>query len=94
MRKSKKKDKRPLKLNKEKLKVMGSGLEKPKKPKKEKDDNGLWKGTKKSYVFELTYKGLSIDRITRRVQKRFPDAKDKSIQQWYRAALRKQKNNG
>ena len=27
MRKSKKKDKRPLKLNKEKLKVMGSGLE-------------------------------------------------------------------
>ena len=67
------------------------GLEKPKKPKKEKDDNGLWKGTKKSYVFELTYKGLSIDRITRRVQKRFPDAKEKSIQQWYRAALRKQK---
>ena len=64
---------------------------KPKKPKKEKDDNGLWKGTKKSYVFELTYKGLPIDRIIRRVQKKFPDAKEKSIQQWYRAALRKQK---
>lgn len=67
------------------------GLEKPKKPKKEKDDNGLWKGTKKSYVFELTYKGLPIDRIIRRVQKKFPDAKEKSIQQWYRTALRKQK---
>ena len=173
MRKGKKKDKRPLKLNKEKIKVMGSGLEnmtykdmkrravslgmpfpdacsadynglalideydkwmdnqlelagyakddpmrsyqlnlgfisedtvtkqkktkrikgleKPKKPKKEKDDNGLWKGTKKSYVFELTYKELPIDRIIRRVQKKFPDAKEKSIQQWYRAALRKQK---
>lgn len=69
------------------------GLEKPKKPKKEKDDNGLWKGTKKSYVFELTYKELPLDRIIRRVQKKFPDAKEKSIQQWYRAAFRKQKKD-
>lgn len=65
------------------------GLPKPKKPKREKDDQGLWKGTKKSYTFELTNKGFSLERITRRVMKKFPEANPKSIQQWYRAALRK-----
>lgn len=67
------------------------GLEKPKKPKREKDELGLWKGTKKSYAFELTLKGYDLDRIIRRVIKKFPDANAKSIQQWYRAALRKKK---
>lgn len=65
------------------------GLPKPKKPKREKDERGLWKGTKKSYTYELTDKGLPLERITRRVLKKFPDANPKSIQQWYRAALRK-----
>lgn len=65
------------------------GLEKPKKPKKEKDELGLWKGTKKSYTYELANKGFSLERIVRRVTKKFPDAKAKSIQQWYRQALRK-----
>lgn len=64
------------------------GLEKPKKPKREKDAKGLWKGTKKSYTYELVDKGFSFERIVRRVQKKFPEAKEKSIQQWYRAALR------
>ena len=68
------------------------GLEKPKKPKREKDEIGLWKGTKKSYTFELTLKGFSLERVTRRVLKKFPDAKEKSVQQWYRAALRKNPN--
>lgn len=67
------------------------GLNKPKsdKPKREKDNNGLWKGTKKSYTFELTDRGYSLERITRRVIKKFPEANPKSIQQWYRASLRK-----
>lgn len=65
------------------------GLPKSKKPKREKDESGLWKGTKKSYTFELTNKGFELPRIIRRVKKKFPEAKDKSIQQWYRAALRK-----
>lgn len=65
------------------------GLEKPKKPKREKDENNLWKGTKKSYTYELTYKGYEIERIVRRVLKKFPDANQKSIIQWHRAALRK-----
>lgn len=65
------------------------GLPKPKKPKREKDESGLWKGTKKSYTYELTNKGYTLERITRRVMKKFSEAKSKSIQQWYRAALRK-----
>lgn len=65
------------------------GIPKPKKPKREKDGYGLWKGTKKSYTFELTNKDYPLERITRRVLKKFPDANPKSIQQWYRLALRK-----
>lgn len=64
------------------------GLEKPKKPKKERDGRGLWKGTKKSYTYELTDRGYDFERVVRRVLKKFPDAKEKSIQQWYRQALR------
>ena len=58
-----------------------------KKPPKERDERNLIKGTKKSYTFELANKGLSIERIKRRVLKRFPDASPKSIVIWYRKAL-------
>lgn len=74
-----------------------SGIKRPKKEKKptrERDKFSLYKGTKKSYTFELTEKGLSLDRITRRVLKKFPDAKEKSISLWHRACLRAMKNNG
>lgn len=63
--------------------------EKEKKPKKEKDERGLWKGTKKSYTYELTARGYELERIQKRVIKKFPDANLKSIQQWMRAAQRK-----
>lgn len=65
------------------------GIPKPKKPKREKDERGLWKGTKKSYTFELTTRGYDLERVIRRVQKKFPEANDKSIKQWWRAAKRK-----
>lgn len=65
------------------------GIPKPKKPKREKDEHGLWKGTKKSYTYELTKKGYSFDRVLRRVLKKFPEANEKSVNQWYKAALRK-----
>lgn len=58
----------------------------------EKDENNLWKGTKKSYTFELTKKGYDLERIQRRVIKAFPEANPKSIKQWHRAALKKVKN--
>jgi hypothetical protein len=70
------------------------GIPKPKKPKREKTAEGRWKGTKKAYTYELTARGFSLERITRRVQGKFPDAVEKSIKQWHRACLREMKKNG
>lgn len=58
------------------------------KPPREKDTDGLWKGTKKSYTFELTKKGYDLGRITRRVVKKFPDANPSSIKQWHKKAIK------
>ena len=69
------------------------GLPKPKKPKREKDESGLWKGTKKSYTFELAKRGFSLERVVKRVTKKFPEANIKSIKQWYRIASAKAKEN-
>lgn len=66
------------------------GISKPKKPKREKTQEGIWKGTKKAYTYELASRGFSIERTIRRVLKKFPDAKEKSIKQWYKACKRKQ----
>lgn len=63
------------------------GIPKPKKPKRERDENNLYKGTKKSYTFELAKKGLTLERVIRRVLKKFPDASEKSIKIWYRNAV-------
>lgn len=64
------------------------GIPRPRKEKRERDQLGLYQGTKKSYTFELAGKGFEIDRVIRRVLKKFPDAKEKSIKIWYKAALR------
>lgn len=65
------------------------GVRKPKeKKKRQKDERGLVVGTKKSYTFELASKGFDLDRVTRRVMKKFPDANPKSISLWYRKAKR------
>lgn len=67
------------------------GIPKPreKKAPRERDEHNLIKGTKKSYVFELTAKGYDIERIKRRVLKKFPEANEKSIKLWHTAAKRK-----
>ena len=73
------------------------GLKKPKKkkkPKLEKDSFGHIKGTKKQYTWELTKKGYSLERVIRRVKKKFLEANEKSISLWYRAAKREYKKNG
>lgn len=62
-----------------------------KKPARERDEFNLLKGTKKSYTWELTKKGYDVDRIIRRVSKKFPDANEKSIRLWHRACLREMK---
>lgn len=68
--------------------IKGIPKSKIKKPKKEKDEDGHIKGTKKSYTWECAKKGFDLDRTKRRVLKKFPDANEKSIQLWYRAAKR------
>ena len=67
------------------------GLTKPKKEKKERDEGGLYKGTKKAYTFELARRGKTLEKTIARVIKKFPDAKDKSISIWHRTALRELK---
>lgn len=67
------------------------GIPKPKKAKRERDTNGLYKGTKKSYTFELTARGFSLERVIKRVHKKFPDASDKSINIWFRNAQKVKK---
>lgn len=72
------------------------GLKKPKKakPKTEKDSFGHIKGTKKQYTWELAHKGYELPRVIRRVLKKFPEANEKSISLWYRAAKREIKKDG
>lgn len=73
--------------------VRGIKKQRVKKPPRERDGFNLIKGTKKSYVFELTKKGFNLERIQRRVLKKFPEAKPKSIKLWYTAAKRKLKES-
>lgn len=69
--------------------VRGIKKQKEKKKPRERDSYNLIKGTKKSYTFELTEKGYDLQRIIRRVLKKFPEAKEKSIKLWHTAAKRK-----
>lgn len=59
---------------------------------KELDASGLWKGTKKSLTYESAKKGYDLDKVTAIVFKKFPDAKEVSIKQWFKRALKEQKN--
>ena len=62
----------------------------PKLP-KEKTEDGVVKGTKKAYTFELARKGHNLEYIIKRILKRFPDASEKSIKIWFRSAKNKEK---
>lgn len=66
--------------------VPGIRKKKERKPPRERDEFHLIKGTKKSYTYELANKGFSLERVIRRVKKKFPEANDKSINLWYRKA--------
>lgn len=57
-----------------------------KKEKRVKNELGLYTGTKKAYTYELAKKGKKINLIIKRVMKRFPDAKEKSIKIWFNRA--------
>ena len=59
---------------------------------KEKDKNGIVKHTKKSLTFKLQKKGYNVDKVIKRVIRRFPDANSKSIKIWYRKSERSEKS--
>lgn len=50
---------------------------------REKDSSGLYKGTKKSYTFELQRKGKTVQQVIVKVLRKFPEAKEKSIKIWF-----------
>ena len=62
----------------------------PKQP-KEKTAEGIVKGTKKAYTFELANKGRNLEFVIKRVLKRYPDASEKSIKIWYRSVSKNKK---
>lgn len=70
------------------------GLPSTPKHQRERTEDGFWKGTKKAYTRELTKRGFSYERVWRRVSKKFPEALEKSVKQWYRQAKRDEKKKG
>jgi len=56
---------------------------KRKKKKRERTNDGIFKGTKKAFTFELQQKGLSKEEVIKKVMTQFPDASEKSIGIWY-----------
>lgn len=63
-----------------------------KKRSKKKDKNGIVKNTKKSLTGKLQGKGYPIEKVIKRVKRRFPDANEKSIKIWYRKFERSKKS--
>jgi len=61
-----------------------------KKPPRTKDSNGLFKGTMKSYTYELQGRGKTVEQTIVKVQRKFPASKPKSIKIWFNKA-KKQK---
>ena len=61
-------------------------FKKPKNTKKrEKDgDFGIWLGTKKALTAECLKKGYDLEKTIQKVKDAFPDAKEKSINIWYK----------
>lgn len=57
------------------------------KVKRERDEKlGIFRGTKKSMVYDLAAKGKSVAKIIPLVIAKYPDAKPKSIKIWYKRA--------
>lgn len=63
-------------------------IRKEKAPKREKTDQGLFKGTKKAFTFECSKNGISLPETIILVCGKFPDAQEKSIRIWWKKAKR------
>lgn len=58
------------------------------KIKREKTEEGIYKGTKKALTFQLTKQGLTKQEVIDKVLETFPDASPKSMGIWYNKALK------
>lgn len=64
-------------------------LMKKQKEKREKDDSlGIFKGTKKALTYQCQQEGKSLTDTVAIVMEAFPEAKDKSIQIWWKKCRR------
>lgn len=61
-----------------------SKVEKPIKEKREKDDSGMFKGTKKALTKECAAKKMSLEKTIALVMDKFPDANPKSLKIWFK----------
>jgi len=66
------------------------GFKAPKK-KRERTEQGVFKGTKKALTFELAASGMEKADVIKKVLEEFPDAREKSIGIWYNKALKEKK---
>lgn len=62
------------------------------KKKRERTEDGIFKGTKKAFTFELQQSGLPKDEVINKVMAQFPDASEKSISIWYNKSRKIHKN--
>lgn len=58
------------------------------KVKKEKTEQGIFKGTKKALTFQLEKEGKTLEQTLKEVMDKFPDAAEKSIKIWYKKSKR------
>lgn len=65
---------------------------KKKKKRRERTNDGIFKGTKKALTFELQQKGLSKEEVIKEVMKEFPDASEKSIGIWFNKSRKTHKS--
>ena len=60
---------------------------KPKiKKKRERTSEGIFKGTKKAYTYELSKQGIEKAKAIEMVKEKFPEANEKSVSIWYNKA--------
>lgn len=70
-------------------KINGPGIRKEKKPKAERlEGTNILAGTKKALTYQLTKQGETLPNIIEKVKEHFPDAKEASIRNWSKRALK------
>lgn len=72
-----------VKRDEEDIPVKVIKLKPEKKEPRQKDSNGLFKGTMKSYTYELQKKGKTVEQVLTKVIRKYPDAKAKSVKIWF-----------